>query len=144
MSHRIIQLATAIIFIVFPIGYLIEILFVLPTFQPILSDGYCWRVAIVTMFGIQFYLNLYKMIVVGANGLQTPLLPALMRAGFRYCYRCQLNAPPRSFHCAICDRCMLRRDHHCSFGAVCVGHFNQRFFIVGAINLWIAVSIILT
>lgn len=45
---------------------------------------------------------------------------------------------------------MLRRDHHCSFGAVCVGHFNQRlvfqfacmftvicrYFVAAAISLF--------
>lgn len=31
--------------------------------------------------------------------------------------------------------CVFRRDHHCSFGAVCVGHFNQRYFMASILNL---------
>ncbi|RCN35775.1 DHHC zinc finger domain protein [Ancylostoma caninum] len=46
---------------------------------------------------------------------------------FRYCHSCHANSPPRAYHCPVCDVCCFRRDHHCSFGAVCVGHFNQSY-----------------
>ena len=36
---------------------------------------------------------------------------------------------------SVCDMCVFRRDHHCSFGAVCVGHFNQRYFMASILNL---------
>ena len=36
---------------------------------------------------------------------------------------------------SVCDLCILRRDHHCSFGAICIGHFNQRYFVAAIFNL---------
>jgi hypothetical protein len=29
----------------------------------------------------------------------------------RYCQKCEVPKPPRSHHCSICDRCVLRMDH---------------------------------
>ena len=34
---------------------------------------------------------------------------------WNYCYICEANIPPRAFHCKQCNRCILRRDHHCVF-----------------------------
>lgn len=34
----------------------------------------------------------------------------------------------RSSHCWICNLCVIRRDHHCTFVGNCVGHKNQKYF----------------
>ena len=31
--------------------------------------------------------------------------------GARYCQKCQAFKPPRSHHCRVCQRCVLRMDH---------------------------------
>jgi hypothetical protein len=31
----------------------------------------------------------------------------------RFCKKCSHYKPPRSHHCRVCDRCVLRMDHHC-------------------------------
>ena len=49
---------------------------------------------------------------------------------WKNCEQCETVAPPRSHHCPICNVCILRRDHHCYFTGSCVGHNNQRRFIV--------------
>lgn len=70
-------------------------------------------------------------------------------------FSCQLNSPPRAHHCPVCDICVFRRDHHCSFAsklfeltckhlwilATCVGHFNQRYFVAAVVNLWVVMLV---
>ena len=35
--------------------------------------------------------------------------------GWKTCITCQMVSPPRAHHCKICDKCVLKRDHHCFF-----------------------------
>eukprot|EP01087_Luapelamoeba_hula_P021455 TRINITY_DN7506_c0_g1_i3.p1 TRINITY_DN7506_c0_g1~~TRINITY_DN7506_c0_g1_i3.p1 ORF type:complete len:522 (+),score=103.60 TRINITY_DN7506_c0_g1_i3:201-1766(+) len=45
-----------------------------------------------------------------------------------FCRRCQAYRPIRAHHCSICDRCVLRMDHHCPWVNNCVGHNNIKNF----------------
>ena len=31
----------------------------------------------------------------------------------RTCYKCNNFKPPRAHHCSICNRCIVKMDHHC-------------------------------
>ena len=57
---------------------------------------------------------------------------------WHHCFSCHMDVPPRSHHCKICKKCILKRDHHCYMSGVCIGHTNQRYFIV--MNFYIAVA----
>lgn len=46
------------------------------------------------------------------------------------CTHCDIEVPPRARHCAICQTCVLKKDHHCFFTGCCVGFYNQRYFII--------------
>ncbi|XP_017101796.3 probable palmitoyltransferase ZDHHC24 [Drosophila bipectinata] len=56
---------------------------------------------------------------------------------WHYCSTCQLQVPPRSWHCKACNCCILKRDHHCTFVANCVGHKNQRHFLGFVFHLFL-------
>ncbi|CAE7312694.1 Zdhhc15 [Symbiodinium natans] len=46
-----------------------------------------------------------------------------------WCDRCKAQKPERCHHCSVCDRCILKMDHHCIFTNSCVGFRNQPYFL---------------
>ena len=64
-------------------------------------------------------------------------LPRILLPGWRYCSACELNAPPRSFHCFSCNKCVLKRNNHCMFLGKCAGHRNYRFYIMFIVYVWL-------
>ncbi|XP_038070729.1 palmitoyltransferase ZDHHC16-like isoform X2 [Patiria miniata] len=52
------------------------------------------------------------------------------------CKKCIAPKPPRTHHCSICNKCILRMDHHCPWINNCVGHYNYRYFILFCIYMW--------
>jgi palmitoyltransferase len=64
------------------------------------------------------------------------------------CPECEVIRTPRSRHCTICDKCVLRFDHHCPWINNCVGAGNHAWFLVfilvatasSALSLYIRVS----
>lgn len=48
---------------------------------------------------------------------------------YRYCVKCKVWKPDRCHHCSTCQKCVLKMDHHCPWFAVCIGHYNQKFFL---------------
>ncbi|KAH9322011.1 hypothetical protein KI387_016650 [Taxus chinensis] len=50
--------------------------------------------------------------------------------GLRYCNKCENYKPPRCHHCRVCQRCILKMDHHCVWVVNCVGARNYKFFLL--------------
>jgi len=103
----------------------------------------------------------YKASVVGpGNAFDVKHANCYAYDGFLYVHRdcrtCHKRKPARSKHCALCQTCVPRFDHHCPWINQCVGEDNYRWFllfigwnalfltyasyVLGAILLWITVE----
>lgn len=58
------------------------------------------------------------------------------------CPDCEVLRTPRSRHCAICNRCVERFDHHCPWINNCVGINNHNYFLSFLISLTVVLSLI--
>ncbi|KPM05418.1 prolyl endopeptidase [Sarcoptes scabiei] len=54
-----------------------------------------------------------------------------------FCKKCFVAKPPRCHHCSVCDRCILKMDHHCPWLNNCIGHYNHRYFFFFCAYTWL-------
>ncbi|KAM3964885.1 putative palmitoyltransferase ZDHHC24 [Aphomia sociella] len=60
------------------------------------------------------------------------------KSNWTVCSVCECMRPPRAWHCNTCDICILKRDHHCTFFACCVGYYNHRYFMFFTLYIFIS------
>ncbi|KAJ3671572.1 hypothetical protein LUZ60_007651 [Juncus effusus] len=59
----------------------------------------------------------------------------------RYCDRCQRWKPPRCHHCSVCDKCVLKMDHHCVWVVNCVGARTYKFFLLFVVYTFLEMTL---
>ncbi|XP_063045430.1 palmitoyltransferase ZDHHC2 isoform X2 [Engraulis encrasicolus] len=59
-----------------------------------------------------------------------PVYTRTMSGAIRFCDRCILVKPDRCHHCSVCDKCILKMDHHCPWVNNCVGFSNYKYFML--------------
>lgn len=68
--------------------------------------------------------------------LQSDMEQGARRASIPRCSSCRTPKPPRTHHCSLCGRCVLKMDHHCPWVNGCVGYHNQRYFVAFLLYLF--------
>jgi len=59
------------------------------------------------------------------------------------CKKCLIPKPARTHHCSICNRCILKFDHHCPWLNTCIGFYNQRYFLLYMVYTTVGVFFIM-
>ncbi|GAV03633.1 hypothetical protein RvY_14029 [Ramazzottius varieornatus] len=65
-----------------------------------------------------------------AFGKDLPVATRGFNGDLRYCDKCKIIKPDRCHHCSVCERCILKMDHHCPWVNNCVCFNNYKFFIL--------------
>lgn len=113
-----------------------ELRTVLPLYHQVYSTWWYIHVLATFFAATNVFANLFFMMATDTT-TGSASLPSVLKPGWLYCPFCQLNSPARSFHCHVCDTCILKRDHHCIFGGTCIGYKNYRYYIMMVVFLWI-------
>ena len=53
----------------------------------------------------------------------------------KYCETCLIFRPQKAAHCNLCNNCVLKFDHHCTWLGTCIGRRNYHYF------LWFVLSL---
>jgi len=46
-----------------------------------------------------------------------------------FCDYCQNIQPPRAYHCASCNACIMGKQYHCAALGFCIGENNQIHYL---------------
>eukprot|EP01134_Creolimax_fragrantissima_P007298 CFRG7298T1 len=80
----------------------------------------------------EMVLNEHRMLMYLKDGdnvhCPTRTMTVEQDGGVRLCRKEKLVKPDRVHHCSICERCILRYDHHCPWINNCVGFKNYKYF----------------
>ena len=137
-------------FFMFSIPYFLSIIIIIKSSALNLSQNLIY----IIISSILYIIHIYSMIKGGTT--DPGILPRqnkdayyeTKRANMRYqisghihrlnyCYSCYLFRPSRTSHCAVCDNCVERFDHHCLWLGTCIGKRNYKFFfmLLGSLNI---------
>jgi palmitoyltransferase len=80
--------------------------------------------------------NMYRAMSIDTS-IDSLELTNILLPEWNFCSACELNAPPRAYHCMTCQKCILKRHNHCMFLGKCIGYNNFRFYILFIFYVWL-------
>ena len=113
------------VLIMIPTVFWYELFLVFPYFFSTTSTWYFFNFLMGCFLLFNVVTNYIGMLVV-----ETSIKGIILKhdSNWHLCASCETVVPPRSWHCDVCNICVLRRDHHCVFTGSCIGHVNMRYF----------------
>lgn len=134
------SLYLAILFVFIPAFLFFELVVVLP------SVCEKWSVGYVSLLILAAFLlpNIIGNLIFGMmtnTSIKGRLLEPTAKNDWTLCAVCECMRPPRAWHCDTCNICVLKRDHHCTFMACCIGYYNHRYFMLFVFHLFIAMIV---
>lgn len=124
--------------VIIPLGYMFHLFVSLPYYYDG-DESFIYK--------IHFVFSTYCLVNLVGNYVATFMVDTSIRGEilnredndkWKLCASCECFVPPRTWHCNICSVCIMKRDHHCSFTACCVGHHNERYFLMFLFHFMIA------
>jgi len=119
-----------------PLVAAFELLFIIPNVYHDNPLNHSLHVVFIFWVWSNIFLNLFYILKTNVSTFDR-VLPAVLKPGWKFCSSCGTNSPPRSYHCFHCNKCILKRDHHCVFTGGCVGFHNHRYYLGLIFYLWI-------
>ncbi|PAA91765.1 hypothetical protein BOX15_Mlig017429g4, partial [Macrostomum lignano] len=137
--RQCIELASCV-FAIFSIPYmcLLQLLHILPHYHNTSEPVYWLHVIAGVFLLINVCANFYKLYSIDASMRGRLVESSEIGPAWRFCHACECHCPPRSYHCDVCNICVLKRDHHCLFAVNCVGLANQRYYLLTVVYFAIA------
>ncbi|XP_037046700.1 probable palmitoyltransferase ZDHHC24 [Bradysia coprophila] len=123
--------STVFLAICIPAVFIFEIVIILPAFFEPGTLMYILHIVLGTFLLFNVTANKITMMLRDTSIKGEKLVPSERTEKlWKMCAVCETLTPPRTWHCNTCNTCILRRDHHCAFTGCCVGHTNQRYFLM--------------
>ncbi|KAJ0181913.1 hypothetical protein K1T71_002635 [Dendrolimus kikuchii] len=127
----------AILLLLIPAFFYFEICIVLPAVVDLWSFTHFVHLTYATFLLVNVIGNMiYGMFT--NTSIKGKFLNSFEKDNWTLCSVCECLRPPRAWHCNTCNICILKRDHHCTFFACCVGYFNHRYFILFTFYIFVS------
>ncbi|KAL0268773.1 UNVERIFIED_CONTAM: hypothetical protein PYX00_010589 [Menopon gallinae] len=112
--------------------YVTWAVYIAPVSSPVLSILFISMSAVLWFYFLKSWRGDPGVIAYTQEEKFRTIIELAERGGFEpqwFCSTCLVRRPIRSKHCAMCNRCIAKFDHHCPWVGNCIGAKNHKHFI---------------